>query len=167
VSRSRSTGIFTVIVATPIYEIWRRTRENKALAEAYKAYEPVPLPSPCPAVVRFEVYGKRDPWALMPDLRGFKVRVTITRNGTPIPDVAFFTESDVSAVFQCASDWFAPDEGGFPTIHVRIVNAERPRRPSEFDLPEWTVQRVWEDFSSHRRVVAQISAEARHPPGGK
>jgi len=106
--------------------------------------------------------------------------VLITRDGVPIPDVLrtrgmvplAFARSDWNAdysgedmarigIFQCTSDWFAPDSAGPPRIHVAITSVERPDRPYEFDLPRYTVKRVWSDFEAYREAYPSPERTAR------
>jgi len=97
--------------------------------------------------------------------------VSVTRDGKPVPDVLrakvmvplVLATSDLNGdysgedmaregIFQCTSDWFAPDSARAAKIHFSIASVEKPDQPYEFDLPEGTRQRIWDDFESFRRA---------------
>ncbi len=116
--------------------------------------------------------------------------VEVYRNGKPVPDVErsksmvplAFASSDWNAdysgedmarvgIFQCTSEWFAPDSTGPPVISVKITSVEKPDKPYTFNLSEKTVRRVWDDFATYRhRLEAPekpLVSEGGTPPSGE
>jgi hypothetical protein len=81
-----------------------------------------------------------------------------------------------SGIFQCDPSVFAPsgreegaplstsrrltaaqtEEKTFPIIHMKVWSVEKPNSPYEFDLPNRTVKRVWDDFAAWRAVVRSV-----------
>jgi len=57
-----------------------------------------------------------------------------------------------TGIMQCDPMMFAPENGVPPVIHVKVYSVEKPDKPYEFDLPQKTVQRVWDDFAAWRTI---------------
>jgi hypothetical protein len=58
-----------------------------------------------------------------------------------------------TGIFQCTHDVFRPEGQRWPKIHVSVASVEKPDKPYEFDLPQDTVERIWEDFAAYRAAV--------------
>ena len=58
-----------------------------------------------------------------------------------------------SGILQLDPSIFAPDGETQPRLHMKVWSVDKPDRPYEFDLPESTVKRVWEDFASWRQAA--------------
>ena len=66
-------------------------------------------------------------------------------------------------IWQCSPEWFQPVGGKAPNIWVSITSVENPGRPTEFNLPEATVRRVWNDFIAYRRLSGTLADSLEYP----
>ena len=103
--------------------------------------------------------------------------VSFERNGAPLAEIergmmfvplsvnvsdlyASYYGADLAraGIFTLDAASFAPDNGVWPVIYLKIEDLKRPGKPVGFALPQRTVERIWADFAPYREQVAADTA---------
>lgn len=60
-----------------------------------------------------------------------------------------------TGILQFNPSVFKPNGDVFPNLHMKIWSVEKPNNPYEFDIPQATVKRIWDDFKTWRDIAGQ------------